>query len=201
MTGIAEPATLKAGTVLYHGSPAGEFTHAYLAKAGPSPTHYEHPPTPDVPAWFAANLLFSLHAAARFTPADTAATFTLHSYTVGKDLHLMSFQDMDDFRKFMQSRFGVKATYNGNKEAIPLAKEALESNLDGYVVQKDIVRAEPEYVLFASGMAKLHTPEQVRLRLVPNPGGSTPCSDVAFDGAPTKVLATYRYSGGPGELI
>jgi len=75
-------------------------------------------------------------------------------------------------------------------------------NVDGYLVKKDIVRQEPEYVLFDSGLAKLAKPEPFQLRLVPVGGHHPPRSTVHYDkpvlGA---ALATYDYTGGPGRLI
>jgi hypothetical protein len=202
MTGVAEITVLQKGTTLYHGSPAGEFTHEYLQQAGPSPYHYQHPPTPGSPAWFATNPLFSLHAAARFTKPNAQWTITLHTYRVSKDINLMSFQDMDDFRAFMSNLMQVKPTYNGKKEAIPLARQAAESGLDGYLVLKDIVRDEPEYVLFESGLNKLTNPDPFTMRLVPVPGSKPPASRFGFDNNPTgATVATYQYTGGPGTLI
>lgn len=203
MTGVAETAVLKPGTQLFHGSPAGEFTHAYLEQAGPSPYHYEHPPQPDAPAWFATNILFSLHAAARFTPPNQQATFTLHVYQVTKQIELMSFQDMQDFAAFMDDQHQMKnVTINGVREATPLAKRALGSALDGYVVLKDVVRQEPEYVLFGSGLAKLGAPEKFTLSLVPVPGKQPPTSKVTFQNKPNDApLATYVYGQGPGKMI
>jgi hypothetical protein len=202
MTGVAEMTVLKAGTELFHGSPANEFTHDFLAAAGPSPTHFEHPPMPDAPAWFATNVLFSLHAAARFTPAGKQATFTLHTYTVAKDLKLYSLKDMDDFADFMVSMQQPRPTFNAKAQATPLAKLASGTDIDGYVVLKDIVRKEPEYVLFGSGLKKLSKPEPIRLKLVPVGGYQPPRSNVYFDKSnPGAPLAAYEYSGGPGKLI
>ncbi|WP_117212382.1 hypothetical protein [Allorhizocola rhizosphaerae] len=202
MRGVAEMTVLKAGAKLYHGSPANEFTHDFFAATSPSPTHFEHRPMPDTPAWFATNVLFSLHAAARFTPPGQQATFTLHTYTVSKDLNLYSLEDMADFAEFMVGLGEPKPKFNAKAQALPLARLALSSNADGYVVKKDIVRQEPEYVLFGSGLAKLGTPEPFQLRLVPVAGHHPPRSTVHFDqavlGAP---LATYDYTGGPGTLI
>jgi hypothetical protein len=202
MTGVAETTVLKTGTKLFHGSPAGEFTHEYLASAGPSPTHYEHPPMPDAPSWFASNLLFSLHAAARFTKPDIQSTITLHTYEVAKDINLMSLQDMDDFKEFVVSLGQPRPTYNAVPQALPLAKLAAQSSLDGYVVLKDIVREEPEYVLFDSGLKKLGKPAPFTIRLVPVPGSNPKRSRLVFDDNPHGApLATYDYSGGPGRLL
>jgi hypothetical protein len=203
MTGVAQMATLVAGTKLYHGSPANEFTHDYFAATSPSPNHFEHRPVPDTPAWFALNVLFSLHAAARFTPAGQAATFTLHTYTVAKTLNLYSLDDMNDFAEFMVSLGEPRPTFNAKRQATPLAKLALEANIDGYVVQQDIVRQEPEYVLFGSGLAKLGKPEPFELRIVPQPmPGHLPArSTIHFNKLPLGApLATYDYTGGPGTL-
>ncbi len=200
--GTPKRVVLEAGAKLFHGSPAGEFTHDFFQDTSPSPTHFEHRPWPDAPAWFAANPLFSMHAAARFTRAAVEATFTLHTYTVNKPLNLYSLEDMAEFADFMVTLGEPRPTYNAMAQAIPLARLALGSDLDGYVVKQDIVRQEPEYVLFGSGLAKLAEPVPFRLRLVPVPRAQPPRSNVFFDQPmPGAALATYDYTRGPGRLI
>jgi hypothetical protein len=195
--GLADQLTLTPGKVLFHGTLAAEFTHEHLDKAGPSPIHYVHPPTPDAPAWFADNQKFSLHAAVRFTRPGQRAVIVLHAYQVRKAISMMSLPDMDNFRVFMREQHNLRAPFNGIMEGLALAKFSNESWLEGYAVLKDIVREEPEYVLFPSGLAKLGPPVTRTVNVVP----ITSTRSKLVDASTNEELAVYTYDGGPGVLV
>jgi hypothetical protein len=195
--GLADPLALEPGKVLFHGTLASEFTHEHLDKAGPSPIHYVHPPTPDSPAWFADNQKFSLHAAVRFTRPGKPAVIVLHAYRIQKSISMMSLPDMDNFRVFMQEQHNLHAPFNGIMEGLALAKSSIESWLEGYAVLKDIVRGEPEYVLFQAGLKKLGQPETRTVNVVP----TSPTRSVLVDASTGERLAEYTYNNGPGVLV
>jgi len=202
MQGVADPLTLPEGKILFHGTLAPEFTHEYLEEAGPSPTHYVHPPTPDAPAWFADNEKFSLHAAVRFTKSGKASEIVLHSYRVSKPISMLSLADLESFRIFMQEQYHIEAPFNGLMEGLALAKFSNEvpgtvAWLEGYALLKDAVRGEPEYVLFPSGLKQLSQVEVRTINVVPK----DKTHSTLVDASTGKLLAEYTYDGGPGVLV
>ncbi|KZM24088.1 hypothetical protein ST47_g4747 [Ascochyta rabiei] len=153
----------------------------------------------DSPAWFADNRNFSLHAAMRFTVPGEEGEIVLHTYTVRKQLSMMSLPDIENFRVFMREMLGVNnLQVNGLMEGIVLARWSNEPmGLDGYALERDMVRGEPEYVLFQVGLARLNAhPSQV-IRVLPIKGTQ---SSKLVDKKTGVHLATYTYDNGPGKL-
>jgi hypothetical protein len=199
--GLTSELTLPRGKQLYHGSLAAEFTHEHSSRAGPSPYHYTHPPHPNAPAWFADNEKFALHAAVRFTTANQRSEIMLHSYTLYSDLLLWSVPNIEDFRIVMHEQFGVDAPVNGLAEGLVLAKEAnaIDYRLGGYAMMEDMVRREPEYVLFDGGMRVLRYLGARTIRVEPITGTESKLYDMS--GANVREVATYTYEeDGPGHL-
>ncbi|KUJ07431.1 uncharacterized protein LY89DRAFT_691873 [Mollisia scopiformis] len=191
---VADPLFLKPGMVLYHGSMADQFAHQEAG--GPSPTHYVHPPTPDGPAWFANNEKFSLHAAVRFTKPQEKATITLHTYTVKSEINMFSMPNMAAFKHLLKEQFKITANFNGIMEGLALAKNSLESLLEGYALMEDTVRGEPEYVLFESGMKRLYNHKTQTVLVIPINAKQSNLVDEKTQ----KHIAVYTYFPPPGKL-
>jgi hypothetical protein len=205
MTTPATEVVVNAGSALYHGTPASDFTHDHLAPSGPSPIHYEHAKAPDAPGWFAQGVFLPMHAGVRFIAPNTAAKLWFHVYKTTKQLKLMSFDDMNAFDAFLGQMGGHPRGINGVTEAVRLAKQGLfgpDSVMDGYVVQSDVVRHEPEIVLFDTAInAKLAAADPIEIDVVPVVGAA-PHAQSQLRGATThNVIALYTYSGGPGTLV
>jgi hypothetical protein len=194
MHGVADHLTLPQRTVLYHGTLADKFVHQDSI-GGPAPSHYIHPPTPDGPAWFAENIAFSLHAAIRFTNPNTRAQISLYEYTVRYPISMMSFENMDSFAEYLYEQHGITADTNDVMEAAAVAQRGMDTRLDGFALDEDIVRGERELVLWETGMARLGAPVIHPVTVMPV--DETTSILVDEDG---EHLGTYYYDEGVGEL-
>jgi hypothetical protein len=196
MHGVADYFTLPQGTVLYHGTLADEFVHQE-STAGPAPSHYIHPPTPDGPAWFAQNIAFSLHAAVRFTAPNTETEISLYEYTVRNPISMMSFENMASFRVYLEEQYGIHAVTNDVIAAAAVAQRGMGTRLNGFALDEDMVRRQRELVLWETGMARLGPPVIYRVTVVPNPDDEETSFLVDEN---NEHLGTYYYDGGVGHL-
>jgi hypothetical protein len=211
-TGLAGELTLLVDTQLFHGTPAAAFTHDYLAPAGPSPIHYEHPPTPDPPAWFSRNILFALHAGVRSFPAGAAGQMTLHVCRVRSAVNLMRFNDLADLSAYLISQerqvgAAVPAAPALNDVDAAVRWHRLYSTLDGYSLDHDTVRNEEEIVLFEAGLRKLEV-QASPLNVTPSPmpavppgGGPAVAHHTITTQTPGPALGNYYHTGGPGTFV
>lgn len=199
MLGLAGHGQLAANTILYHGTTAPAFTHQHLAPAGPNPIHYEHPPMPAPPAWFALNVLFSLHAGVRGIAPGAFGTMRVLQYIAASAIDLMRFDNVPDLNAYLLEQHGQPAPLNGIVEALAIGFFA---GVDGYWLDQDAVRNEPEVVLFQSGLNKLRLNMTFQPNITPMPHGALP------GGGPVVPrhnvgggAATYYHTGGPGTLL
>ncbi|ONI79830.1 hypothetical protein ALI144C_24155 [Actinosynnema sp. ALI-1.44] len=138
--------TLAVGTTLTHGTTVQQFTTATGAQQA----------LPNPPAWFAIGSRFSAHAGGRY---GTASTY-LHNYVVQAVITLLRFADFPTLRAYLA---GFGTTHNENNVAA--ANDVLLHNptAHGYTLDADLVRGEPEVILFAAGMANLAAQFQSQL--------------------------------------
>lgn len=143
-----------AGAVLWHGTPAAAFDDRSMgAKAGAKS------PTPSPPAWLAGDPAFSAHVSAALHPANQ---MWLHAYTVSSDLELLAFDGCPDLAAYL----GVLGPLVNDVAAANsvLAKPKPKGTpTDGYMLEADSVREQPEYILFAPGLAKLRPANAIML--------------------------------------
>nr|WP_042177913.1 hypothetical protein [Kibdelosporangium sp. MJ126-NF4]CEL12846.1 hypothetical protein [Kibdelosporangium sp. MJ126-NF4]CTQ98532.1 hypothetical protein [Kibdelosporangium sp. MJ126-NF4] len=138
--------TLAVGTTLTHGTTVQRFTTATGAQQT----------LPNPPAWFAIGSRFSAHAGGRF---GTASTY-LHNYVVQADITLLRFADFPALQAYLAG-FGPMHELNDTAAA----NDVLLYNpmAHGYTLDADLVRGEPEVILFAAGMANLAAQFQSQL--------------------------------------
>lgn len=139
--GVPGAIVLAANEVLTHGTQVQNFVNAV---GGPQPA-------PDAPAWFAKGSRFSAHAGARWGNAQTH----LHNYTITNALNLLAFDDVADLSAYQQANNGPATNINGVAEANFVHQSSPGS--DGYMLTRDAVRGEPEYILFATGIANIQS--------------------------------------------
>jgi hypothetical protein len=190
--GLPEEAHIDPGAFLTHGSPVAIFDPTREDGAGPS-LKPASPLLPSAPAWFAImNPEFSVHAAARFIERGQNGVIHVHAYLVTKRLTLLRFDDFADFAAFVSEQDSQAApTSNTVAAAVRFAK--LASSFDGYQLDADLVRGEPEVILFDSGLAKLQPYVVSKLVVAPTIFGHQSIkgmggSDFDYD----------RSGGGPG---
>jgi hypothetical protein len=143
------------GTTFVHGTGAAQFTNGAGAPQ----------PTPTEPAFFARESRFSVHAGGR---RDGQATTYLHNFVVTAALHLLRFPDFPAMRTYLRGfNAGVLAgtqcprchyvshehRSNTNEAALQLRDH--HPGVHGYLLDRDLVRAEPEYILFDAGLANI----------------------------------------------
>jgi hypothetical protein len=141
--GVPGVHVVPANTVLTHGTDVGQFQ----VRAGPNLGQDQD--TPDAPAWLAIGSRFSAHAGSR----GGANITHLHNYLVQNNLNLVAFDDFDDLDQYLTANGHPGADENGVAEAGHVL--ALNGAMDGYYLTRDLVRNEPEIILFAAGLAKL----------------------------------------------
>ena len=142
--GVPGAHTIAADTVLYHGTRAGQFS----GDSG----------MPDPPVWLADTRIFALHAAAQHA-TDQPQSY-VHHFTAVANIQLLAFDDCADLEAYITEhlhQFG-----SGGNLAMD-ARRVLAANrsADGYMLERDLGRGEPEYVLFAGGVAKLRLDRSV----------------------------------------
>jgi hypothetical protein len=208
--GVIREYTLAAGTTLYHGTTAAEFTHEHLDAAGPSPVHYQHPPVPDAPAWFAENPLFSMHAGFAVIPAGRRMRMWLHQYRVRRDLRLLRFSDLAELSTVLieQEREPGRPDpepVRTNDVPAALRWQRLAGPMDGYRVDADVVRREPEIVLFPSGTQAMTWVAHFELLAEPAgervpPGGEEPVPShrLTMGGG---GMGDYYHTAGAGTFV
>jgi hypothetical protein len=113
-------------------------------------------PLPDPPAWFALGSRFSAHAGARYGGASTH----LHNYRVLANIDLLRFVDFPTLQAYLAA-FGHQ--HDENDVAAANDVLALNPGVHGYTVDADLVRGEPEFILFAAGLANLAAQFQSQL--------------------------------------
>ena len=167
--------TVKAGGMLWHGTDVAQFQDRSPGAAPGAVTRF---PTP--PAWFAGDPAFSAHVSAFLHPS--ARTY-MNAYTATQDLVLLAFDDCADLNAYL----GRKADEH-NEDAAAKAVLARVGNRDGYMLAADAKRGQPEYVLFAAGLAKLRFEDQLpfeerETRFDQGPGEDRPRKHT-YQGAP-----------------
>lgn len=144
--GIPGTEVVRQGALLWHGTPVQAFADR---REGARPG--AKIPTPSAPAWLAGDPAFSAHVSAALHPA---AQMWLHPYTVHQDLRLLAFDSCADLALYL----GVVGPLV-NDAIAAAAVLAKHGPVDGYMLEADSVREQPEYILFAPGLAKLRRSE------------------------------------------
>jgi nucleoid-associated protein YgaU len=158
---VAAPAAppilaLAVGTTLVHGTSAAEFTSGTGAPQ----------PTPRAPAFFARESRFSVHAGGR--RGGQAVTY-LHNFVVAADVALLRFPDFPALRAYLLGFnasvpagapcpwCGIVTNHNPprNDNAAAGQIRAHHPGVHGYLLDRDLVREEPEYILFDEGLANI----------------------------------------------
>lgn len=132
--------TLPQGTVLYHGTPVGMFTWQQ-PDLNPAPP-FNHPSTPDGPAWFADDWQFSIHAGLRFLQGQSDTSLTLYQYSLRQQIATLTCPDLDSFTEAT----GISLE-NGDYPAAVAFCAAYPFQYNGYVIEQDAVREQPEVIL------------------------------------------------------
>ncbi len=143
LAGVPGNAQVNAGEYLTHGSHIAAFT----VQAGPMAGQPQD--APDPPAWFARGSRFSAHAGSRRGGAATH----LHNYEITAAINLLAFDNYADMRQYLTN--AGQAPPASNNVAAANMVLALNGGADGYMLEADLVRREPEIILFAPGMGKL----------------------------------------------
>lgn len=139
--GNGSPGTIvvPVGTYLVHGTNVQQF----LGTGGPKRT-------PDSPSWFALESRFSAHAGSR----GGDPIIYLHNYRVTTAaLDLLAFDDVTDLSTYLENNGYPQTDINGVDEANKVL--SLNAGIDGYKLDRDAVRDEPEIILFNDGLGKL----------------------------------------------
>lgn len=131
---------LCAKTVLFHGSNVERFTDNKLK----------------APAWLTADPAFAMHAVAQMHPSPKPF---LHNFTVMKEINLLAFDDCKDLETYLESL--KKNASGGNIGMDAKGVKELNPHIEGYMIEKDLGRGQPEYVLFDSGILKLKAGEPI----------------------------------------
>ena len=140
--GVPGRHVLASGGMIFHGSDIATFTGSNQRGATG---------VPNAPAWLTGDPEFAMHAPIMMHPSARAY---LHNFTARRDITLLAFDDCADLEAYLENN--GKPASGGNigmdaKGVKQLNGEACE----GYLVEKDKGRGQPEYVLFAAGLAKL----------------------------------------------
>jgi ribosomal protein S18 acetylase RimI-like enzyme len=134
--------TIPRSSVLFHGSP----TKTFLPKGLPTP-----------PAWFAADPQFSMHVCAQTNPitgqGNPSAKVYLHNFTVIHAIKVLQFKDCGELEEYLTSN--KKKAFGGNTGVEARGVMELNPTIAGYVVESDLGRGQPEYVLFVEGLNAL----------------------------------------------
>jgi len=134
--------TVAKDTVVYHGSPAVEFKWALGVNPFPMMPHNK---MPDAPAWFAFTAPFSIHAGLRFLVGQKN-TLYLHQYKLKQQIAVYSCRDHAE----LLHDSGLAAAADTVLAAAFCKKYADQYN--GYIIQRDAVRAEPELILCSTAV-------------------------------------------------
>jgi hypothetical protein len=208
--GVAGQCAVGAGTILYHGTQAAQFGHGHLAPAGPNPIHFQHPPVPDAPAWFAPSVLFAMHAGVRTIAAGAHGQIWLFQYPVRQEIRLLRFNDVADLSGYLLSQeatFGPpRPPLHANDIPAALRLWHLYTTLDGYRLDADPVRGEPEIVLFPAGLQKLQLGAADRLQVTPQPPLAVPglAAPIPYHQLTTGLghhMGYFLHTGGPGTFV
>jgi hypothetical protein len=149
--GIPGAHRVEAGGMLWHGTNVAQFENRARGAAPGAVTD-----TPSPPAWFAGDPAFSAHVSAGLHPDPVTY---MNAYILRTALNLLAFDDCADLNTFLGQPIG------GANEA-PEAElvRAAHPAADGYMLEADAVRGQPEYVLFARGLAKLRRVDQLQFQ-------------------------------------
>jgi hypothetical protein len=175
LDGVAGDLTVESREVLLHGTEVQAFDPDRMeASTGMprSPLERSSAELPDAPAWFSKIPAFSLHAAARFNQGNVY----LRQYTVSRPIRLLAFDDVADLNAYLTS-MGSPAVGINDATASNLLQRMSGDSFDGYMLTRDMVRREPEYVLWASGLAKLVPTENELFRAKPSKWDQQPGQD------------------------
>lgn len=107
---------------------------------------------PSAPAWFAGDPAFSAHVKAYLHESQAAY---MNAYTATQAIDLLAFDDCADLNAHLGRAAGI------NDVAAANLVLAAHPGIDGYMLEADAVRRQPEYVLFAPGLAKLRREAQL----------------------------------------
>lgn len=132
--------TVPQGTVVYHGTPVGMFTWQNPG-LNPAPP-FDHPANPDGPAWFADNWQFSIHAGLRYLVGQSDTNLSLYLYSFRQEIAVLVCPDLATF----SAETGIPLD-NGDYVAAETFCAKYADQYNGYVIQQDAVRQQPEYIL------------------------------------------------------
>jgi len=176
---------VKAQALLWHGTNIEQFQDRSPGAPAGAVTQ-----TPSAPAWFAGDPAFSAHVSAALHPSQMTY---MNAYTVTQDLVLLAFDDCADLNTYLQ-----RPVNDANDALAAQAVLARAGNCDGYMLERDAVRAQPEYVLFAAGLAKLRRIDQLQFQETATrwdqQPGDDPTRKHTFQGTPWGQLRGMNYS-------
>jgi hypothetical protein len=131
---------VRAGTILYHGTPVAMFNWQN-PQLNPAPP-FSHPASPSGPAWFAADWEFSIHAGVRFLMGRSDTSLVLYRYTVQTTMSALICRTMAELSAFTH--------IPDSGEDVEMARQfcaRYKDQYNAYVLLEDAVRREPEYII------------------------------------------------------
>lgn len=134
-------ATVAEGTLVYHGTPVGIFSWSDPS-LNPAPP-YDHPRSPDGPAWFADDWQFSVHAGLRFLMGQSDIDLHLYRYSLTQQIAVLECSTTTEWA----AETGISLQNGDYPAAQEFCSTLAVDQYNGYLIDYDAVRRQPELIL------------------------------------------------------